>query len=191
MADDRGMHLKGKSHPHRHRQWACRTFSITPREPTAMHLQPIHPCLTLGLCVLHIDGNDINLVLLVDIGLAGWWWNGSKRDCNHVTVLVDLPPRLGRPKWEVPPLISCTSEFCISSGEEDGVEATQNANNKMDLPVVRSVRQLQLFNDHLPCLFYGEFPWFYALKTCRARQYAFSGSARSAEIPGGDVWKER
>ncbi|KAJ6608205.1 hypothetical protein B0H10DRAFT_1955570 [Mycena sp. CBHHK59/15] len=45
---------------------------------------------------------------LVDIGLAGWWWNGSKRDCNHVTVLADLPPRLGRPKWEVPPLISCT-----------------------------------------------------------------------------------
>ncbi|KAJ6530440.1 hypothetical protein B0H10DRAFT_1963486 [Mycena sp. CBHHK59/15] len=54
---------------------------------------------------------------------------------------------------------------------------TQNANNKMDLPVVRSVRQLQLFNDHLPCLFYGEFPWFDALKTCRARRYAFSGSA--------------
>ncbi|KAJ6583200.1 hypothetical protein B0H10DRAFT_1962287 [Mycena sp. CBHHK59/15] len=48
-------------------------------------------------------------IIEVDIGLAVWWWNRSKRDCNHVTVLADLPPRLGRPKWEVPPLISCTN----------------------------------------------------------------------------------
>jgi hypothetical protein len=64
------------------------------------------------------------------------------------------------------------------SGEEDGVEAAQNANDKMDLPVVRSVEQLQLLNYHRLHIFYRPFPWLYALKTCQAWWYVFSGSAR-------------
>ncbi|KAJ7208719.1 hypothetical protein C8J57DRAFT_1257769 [Mycena rebaudengoi] len=44
------------------------------------------------------------------IGLAQWWWDRRKTDGNHVTVFVDLPPRLGRPKWQVPPLKPCTAD---------------------------------------------------------------------------------
>ncbi|KAJ6621999.1 hypothetical protein B0H10DRAFT_2345605 [Mycena sp. CBHHK59/15] len=62
------------------------SVSTTTGEPTATNL---HPCVTLSLRVLHIDGNDVNPVVWWAIGLAQWWWDGKKRDWNHVTVFAD------------------------------------------------------------------------------------------------------